>query len=115
MFVVTTDEIPGYRITQAHGHVLGTIVRTLTLREGFGALGALGTGGGELEAYSRLMWENRQEAVNRMWADAQQRGANAVVGARFDSNDLDGVAEVCAFGTAVTVEPIAPDAGAASA
>ncbi|HET8896344.1 MAG TPA: heavy metal-binding domain-containing protein [Protaetiibacter sp.] len=107
MFVVTTDEVPGYRITQAHGHVLGTIVRTLSAGEGFGVgLGAIG--GGEIEAYSRLMWENRQEAVNRMWTAAAQRGANAVIGARFDSNEFGGVSEVCAYGTAVTVEPIAP-------
>ncbi|QNO37187.1 YbjQ family protein [Protaetiibacter sp. SSC-01] len=108
MFVVTTDEIPGYRITRAHGHVLGTIVRTLSLGAGLGAIGsALGGGeGGEITAYSQLLWENRQEAIKRMWADAEQRGANAVVGMRFDSNDLEGVAEVCAFGTAVTVEPI---------
>lgn len=107
MFVVTTDEVPGYRIIQAHGQVLGTIVRTLAAGEGLGAgFGAIG--GGEIQAYSRLMWENRQEAVTRMWTDATQRGANAVVGARFDSNEFGGIAEVCAYGTAVTVEPIAP-------
>lgn len=105
MFIATTDDIAGYRITQTHGHVLGTIVRTISSSEGFSAgWGAIG--GGEIPAYSKLMWENRQEAVNRMWADAVQRGANAVVGARFDSNQIGEVAEVCAFGTAVTVEPV---------
>lgn len=113
MFVVTTHEVPGFRITQAHGHVLGTIVRTISAGEGLGA-GLSAMGGGEIQPYSRLMWENRQEAVNRMWADAQQRGANAVVSARFDSNEFGGVSEVCAYGTAVTVEPI-ESAGAAGA
>ncbi len=113
MFVVTTHEVPGFRITQAHGHVLGTIVRTISVGDGLGA-GLSAMGGGEIQPYSRLMWENRQEAVNRMWADAQQRGANAVVSARFDSNEFGGVSEVCAYGTAVTVEPI-ESAGAAGA
>ncbi|AYF98160.1 YbjQ family protein [Protaetiibacter intestinalis] len=105
MFVVTSDEIPGYRITQAHGHVLGTIVRTLSPGEGLSA-GFGSMGGGEIPAYSKLMWENRQEAVNRMWADAVQRGANAVIGMRFDSNEFGEVSEACAYGTAVTVEPV---------
>ena len=105
MFVVTTDEIPGYRIASVQGHVLGTIVRTLTPGDGFSAsFDALA--GGELAVYSRLMWQNRQEAINRMWAEAEQRGANAVVGLRIDSAPMnEGLAEVTAVGTAVTIEP----------
>jgi len=105
MFVVTTDEIAGYRITRSHGHVLGTIVRMPSIGDEFGNIGST-LGGGEIAHYSRLFWENRQEAITRMWADAEQRGANAVVGMRFDSSRVDKYGEVCAFGTAVTVEPI---------
>lgn len=107
MFVVTTDEIPGYRITRAHGHVLGTIVRTLSLGAGLRPSAVRSEAArGRDHRLLAVAVENRQEAIKRMWADAEQRGANAVVGMRFDSNDLEGVAEVCAFGTAVTVEPI---------
>ena len=103
--IVTTDEIPGYRITQVHGDVFGLTVRA---RNYFSNLGAqLRTlAGGEVAGYTRLLTDSRNEARTRMWHEANARGANAVVGMRFDCNEIgDIMSEIVAYGTAVTIEP----------
>jgi uncharacterized protein YbjQ (UPF0145 family) len=104
--IVTTNEVPGYRITQVHGDVFGLIVRA---RNYFSNMGAqLRTlAGGEVAGYTKLLTDSRNQARERMWAEARARGANAVVAMRFDCNEIgDIMSEVAAYGTAVTVEPI---------
>jgi len=114
MFIVTTETVPGHRITSVLGQVLGTIVRTSSPGEGWNA-GLQTLGGGEVQPYTRLFWEMRQEAMNRMWAAAAERGANAVIGMRYDSNDLGSLTgEMCAYGTAVVIEPLGGEGAAAS-
>ena len=108
LLIVTTNEIPGYRITQVHGDVFGLIVRA---RNAFSNMGAqLRTlAGGEVAGYTRLLTDSRNEARQRMWREARARGANAVVAMRFDCNEIgDIMSEVAAYGTAVTVEPTQP-------
>ncbi len=103
--IVTTNDIPGHRITQVHGDVFGLIV---CARNYFSNLGAsLRTGaGGEVIGYTRLLTDSRNRARERMWREARSRGANAVVAMRFDCNEIgDTMSEVVAYGTAVTVEP----------
>jgi uncharacterized protein YbjQ (UPF0145 family) len=105
MLIVTTNEIPGYRITQVHGDVFGLTVRS---RSYFSNLGAQLTSvvGGEVPGYTKLLIDSRNQARERMWREARTRGANAVVAMRFDCNELSGVmSEIAAYGTAVTVEP----------
>ena len=107
VFIVTTNEIPGYRITQVHGDVFGLIVRA---RNYFSNLGAqLRTvAGGEVAGYTKLLSDSRNEARQRMWREARARGANAVIAMRFDCNEIGGImSEIAAYGTAVTVEPSA--------
>ncbi|HEY1823598.1 MAG TPA: YbjQ family protein [Trebonia sp.] len=105
MLIVTTNEIPGFRITQVHGDVFGLTVRS---RSYFSNLGAQITSvvGGEVPGYTKLLTDSRNQARERMWREARARGANAVVAMRFDCNELSGVmSEIAAYGTAVTVEP----------
>jgi uncharacterized protein YbjQ (UPF0145 family) len=106
VLIVTTDEIPGHRITQVHGDVFGLIVRA---RHYFSNLGAQfrTLAGGEVAGYTKLLTDSRNEARLRMWREARARGANAIVGMRFDCNEIgDIMSEVVAYGTAVTVEPV---------
>lgn len=105
MLIVTTNEIPGYRITAVHGDVFGLIVRA---RNYFSNLGAQfrTLAGGEVAGYTRLLSDSRNQARERMWHEARARGANAIVAMRFDCNEIgDIMSEVAAYGTAVTVEP----------
>jgi uncharacterized protein YbjQ (UPF0145 family) len=111
VLIVTTNEIPGYRIIQVHGDVFGLIVRA---RNYFSNLGAQfrTLAGGEVAGYTRLLTDSRNQARARMWSEARARGANAVVAMRFDCNEIGGImSEIAAYGTAVTAEPLdAPDA-----
>ncbi|VXB65662.1 conserved hypothetical protein [Microbacterium sp. 8M] len=113
MFMVTTNDVPGYRVTQVLGEVMGLTVRSTNFGQGFTA-GFRALGGGEIPEFTKLMYESRYEVMNRMWAEAVQRGANAVIAMRFDSGSLGSFSEMCAYGTAVLIEPIAaPTAQAA--
>jgi uncharacterized protein YbjQ (UPF0145 family) len=108
VLIVTTNEIPGYRITQVHGDVFGLIVRA---RNYFSNLGASfrTLAGGEVAGYTKLLTDSRNQARERMWRAARARGANAVVAMRFDCNEIgDIMSEIAAYGTAVTVEPAWP-------
>ena len=106
VLIVTTNEVPGYRITRVHGDVFGLIVRA---RNYFSNVGAqLRTlSGGEVAGYTKLLTDSRNQARQRMWREARARGANAIVAMRFDCNEIgDIMSEVAAYGTAVTVEPL---------
>jgi uncharacterized protein YbjQ (UPF0145 family) len=106
--IVTTNEIPGYRITQVHGDVFGLTVR---VRGYFSNLGASfrTLAGGEVAGYTKLLADSRNQARERMWLEARAKGANAVVAMRFDCNEIgDIMSEIAAYGTAVTVEPVQP-------
>lgn len=104
--MVTTNDVPGYRVTQVLGEVMGLTVRSTNFGQGFTA-GFRALAGGEIPEFTKLMYESRYEVMNRMWAEAVQRGANAVIAMRFDSGSLGSFSEMCAYGTAVLIEPIA--------
>lgn len=105
VLIVTTNEIPGYRITQVHGDVFGLVVRARNIFSNMGA--QLRTvAGGEVSGYTKLLTDSRNQARRRMWREARSRGANAVVAMRFGCNEIgDIMSEVAAYGTAVSVEP----------
>ncbi|MEM7388014.1 MAG: YbjQ family protein [Verrucomicrobiota bacterium] len=103
MIVVNTESIPGRSITQVHGLVQGNTVRAKHVGRDIMA-GFKNLVGGELKGYTELLVEARKEALERMMAQAQQMGANAVLNVRFSTSSVSaGAAELYAYGTAVTV------------
>ena len=109
MMVTTTNDITGFKIVRHLGIVRGITVRS---RSVVGNLvgGLQSIFGGQIGAYLELAETSRQEAFDHMCAHADQAGANAVVGMRYDANEImDGITEVLAYGTAVWVEPSRDD------
>jgi len=105
MIVTNTESIPGYRIVQVLGLVQGNTVRAKHLGRDIAA-GLKNIVGGELRGYTELLTESRQEALQRMIAEAQQLGAHGVVNVRFTTSAItSGAAELFAYGTAVTLAP----------
>ncbi|RLG38292.1 MAG: YbjQ family protein [Thermoproteota archaeon] len=104
MIVTTTDNIPGKRIVKTLGLVRGNTIRARHIgRDIVAALRNLV--GGEVTDYTKMMAEAREQALDRMLAEARALGANAVVGVRFATSFvMQGAAELLAYGTAVVVE-----------
>ena len=104
--VTTAFDIPGYRTTASHGIVRGITVRSRSLIGNIGA-GLQTLVGGDISLYTELCETARADAFALMLEHAAEIGANAVVGARYDANEVtSGVTEVLAYGTAVTVERV---------
>ena len=104
MIIVTTLEIPGYRIARTHGMVRGNTIRARHAGKDIMAM-LRNLAGGEVREYTKMMAEAREEAVQRMTEDAEKKGANAVVGMRFaTSMIMQNAAEVLAYGTGVVLE-----------
>ncbi len=105
--VTTAFELPGYRLTRNHGVVRGIVVRSRSI------IGTIGASlqtlvGGNISLYTELCEKAREDAFRIMLAHGAELGANALVGVRYDANEIaPGVTEVLAYGTAVTVEPVA--------
>ncbi len=105
MLITNTEEIAGYRITEIKGIVQGNTVRAKHAGRDIAA-SLKNLVGGELKGYTELLTESRREAMERMLAQAQQLGANAVVNVRFTTSAVTGgAAELYAYGTAVIATP----------
>ena len=100
----TTDVVSGHRIVSVKGLVRGNTIRARHVgRDIVAALRTLV--GGEISEYTKMMAEAREQALDRMRAEALQRGANAVVGVRFTTAMvMQGTAEILVYGTAVVIE-----------
>jgi len=108
LIVTTTNDIAGYRVTRHLGLVRGITVRSRSVIGNIGA-GLQSLFGGNITIYTELAEKAREEAFELMVQHAQSAGANAVIGMRYDANDIaDGITEVLAYGTAVVVEPVRP-------
>jgi len=106
--VTTAFELPNHRVVQNLGVVRGIVVRS---RNVFATLGAtLQTiVGGNITVWTKLCEQTRNDAFDIMIQHATEIGANAIIGARYDTTELaQGVTEVLAYGTAVIVEPANP-------
>jgi len=104
--VTTALELPGYRVVHNLGVVRGIVVRS---RNVFATIGAsLQTIlGGNITLLTQLCEKTRQDAFTMMMEHAAEKGANAVIAARYDANEvMQGVTEVLAYGTAVYVEKV---------
>src|SRR5687768_4183034 len=107
--VTTTFELPNYRVTQNLGVVRGIVVRSRNI---FATLGATlqTVVGGNITVWTKLCEDTRSDAFDIMIQHASEIGANAIIGARYDTTELStGVTEVLAYGTAVIVEPANPE------
>jgi uncharacterized protein YbjQ (UPF0145 family) len=101
MIVTTGNEVEMGKIVQYLGVVRGIVVRATGIGRGFiGGIKAIG--GGNIEEWSHVCEQARQEAFNRMLAHAQSIGADAIIGMRYDATEFSQSAtEVLAYGTAV--------------
>ena len=106
MIVVNTETIAGYEVRESKGLVQGNTIRAKHLGRDFAA-SLKNLVGGELRGYTELLIEARRQALERMLAQAEQLGANAVVNVRFTTSAItQGAAELYAYGTAVVVERV---------
>jgi uncharacterized protein YbjQ (UPF0145 family) len=106
MLVATTNDLHGYRIVRHIGLVRGLSVRSRSLVGNISASFQI-LFGGSIKAYTKLAEDARQEAFDLLVAQAHQAGANAILGMRYDANEIaSAVTEVIAYGTAVLVEAI---------
>jgi uncharacterized protein YbjQ (UPF0145 family) len=106
MIVSTTNDVAGHRVVRHLGLVRGITVRSRSVVGNFVG-GLQSVFGGKLSVYVELAETARQEAFDHMCEHAAQGGANAVIGMRYDANEImDGITEVLAYGTAVWLEPV---------
>lgn len=104
--VTTAFDLPGYRVAKNLG-----LVRRITVRSR-SVIGTLGASlqtivGGNITLFETMCEETREQALELMMEHAAERGANAVVGVRYDATEvMQGVTEVIAYGTAVQVERV---------
>lgn len=104
MLLTNVETIPGKTIIEHYGLVSGNTIRAKHIGKDFLA-GLKNIVGGELTSYTELMQEAREEAVERMVAQAQSLGANAIVNIRFSTSSVaQGASELYAYGTAVKAE-----------
>jgi uncharacterized protein YbjQ (UPF0145 family) len=105
-WVTTAFDFEGYRIANTLGIVRGITVRSRSV------LGSIGASlqtivGGNITLYTELCEKARDEAFEIMLKHGEEAGANAIIGMRYDANEVtDGVTEVLAYGTAVVIEPV---------
>ncbi len=103
MLIATTNDLPGYEVTEVLGEVFGLTVRS---RNAFSQMGSglKSMFGGELKGMTQALSDSRQQVLERMVSEAEAKGGNAILAMRFDSSDIGGTwTEVCAYGTAVKV------------
>lgn len=105
-FITTAFDFEGCRITKNLGIVRGIIVRSRNIFANIGA-GLQTLVGGDITLYTELCEKTREDAYNLMVQHAEEMGANAIIGMRYDANEVtSGVTEVLAYGTAVVVEKV---------
>jgi uncharacterized protein YbjQ (UPF0145 family) len=106
MLIATTNELAGYEIEEVLGEVMGLTVRSRNIGSQLGA-GLKSIVGGELKGMTKALVDSRQQVVERMVAEAEATGGNAVVAMRFDTSELgSNWTEICAYGTAVRVRKL---------
>ena len=105
MLIVTTNDIPGHRVVRTLGLVRGITVRSRNvISDAIGGIQSMI--GGRVGAYVKLAETSRAEAYDELVEHARVMGANAVIGMRYEANEImEGVTEVLAYGTAVVTEP----------
>jgi len=104
MILVSCDEIPGRRIIKTLGLVRGNTIRARHIGRDIMAM-LRGIVGGEITDYTKMIAEAREQALDRMTAEAEKAGANAIVAIRFGTAEMmTSAAEILVYGTAVVIE-----------
>jgi len=105
MIVVTTENVPGFRVREVKGQCFGLVVRSRGLAGNISAA-LRSLIGGEIKEYTSLLEEARRHAVDRLVENASAMGANGIVMMRFDSSEIgQTMSEIVAYGTAVDLVP----------
>jgi len=106
MLISTMNDVPGDQVTSVLGEVFGLTVRCRNVGSQFGAA-CKSLAGGERKGMTKNLQLSRQRVIDRMVAEAEARGGNAAPAMRFDTSEMGGDwTEICAYGTAVVIEPI---------
>jgi uncharacterized protein YbjQ (UPF0145 family) len=106
VLVVTTNDIPGYRVDRVIGEIFGLTVRSRNIGSQIGA-GLKSLAGGELRGLTKTLVASRNQAMDRLIEQARSRGANAILAMRFDVTEAGGNGtEICAYGTAAVIRPV---------
>ena len=104
MIITTSEQVEGKKIVKTIGMVKGSTIRARHLGRDIMA-GLRGVVGGEISEYTKMMAESREQAIQRMIEDAENQGANAVVGMRFTTSMvMQNASEILAYGTGVVLE-----------
>lgn len=107
--VITTTmfDVPGYRVIKVLGAVYGLTVRSRNWAASLGMV-IKSIAGGELRWFTSVLYTARNDAISRVVAETKARGGNAIICLRFESGELGGFAQVCAYGTAAIIEKVDP-------
>lgn len=106
LMMSSTDDVPGFRIVRTLGLVRGNTVRARNVGVDFLA-GLKALVGGEINDYTQMLAQSREQSIDRMRAEALQLGGNAIVAIRFTTSTvMQGAAEILVYGTAVVIEPL---------
>jgi uncharacterized protein YbjQ (UPF0145 family) len=103
MIVTTMNDIPGYEVDEVFGEVFGLTVRSRNVGSQIGAQ-LKSILGGELKGMTTALVDSRKQVMERMVAEAEAKGGNAIIAMRFDTSEMGPQwTEICAYGTAVRV------------
>lgn len=105
MILTTVHQIEGRRVVRTLGLVRGNTIRARAIGRDIMAI-MRAIAGGEIAEYTKMLAESREQAIDRMIEEAEQLGANAIIGVRFQTSMImSGAAEIMSYGTAVLIEP----------
>ena len=106
VIISTMNDLPGHAIDEVYGEVFGLTVRSRNLGSVIGAT-LKSLIGGELKGMTKMLAAGRQDATDRLIAEAEAKGANAIIAFRFDTSELGSMwTEICAYGTAVSAHKL---------
>src|SRR5437667_2077598 len=104
MLITTMNDAPGQEDAEVYGEVMGLTVRSRNIGSQIGA-GLKSILGGELKGMTKALVDSRHEVIERMTAEAEAKGADAIIAMRFDTSEMgQNWTEICAYGTAVRVK-----------
>jgi len=106
VLITTTNDVPGYTVSDVYGEVFGLTVSSRNVGSQMGA-GLKSMFGGELKGMTKALADSRAEVIQRMVEEAEAKGANAILAMRFDTSEMGGTwTEICAYGTAVRIQKL---------